>query len=189
MRIVTPIVLGLVLYLVWQGRARAMVRADTLPPTPLPSPLDILKDVSPVYLPPSAAEPFRPLLDAAEAHYGLPRYLLYRQAQKESGFNPRAVNTRSGAQGIMQILPATARDPGFGVPAIRDPFDPAQAIPFAASYLAAMYRIYGDWGKALAAYNWGPGNVSGVAGKGAAWLSYAPSETRDYVAAILRDVG
>ena len=188
MRALLPIVGGLVLYLVWQGRARASVNAPS-PGGGLGVEWDWMNVLSPIYTPPASSRPYAFLFDAAEVRYGLPRYLLYRQAQKESAFNPRALNSRSGAQGIMQIMPATARQPGYGVSPITDPYDPAQAIPFAAAYLRGLYNTFGTWSKALAAYNWGPGNVTRVtSGGNPDWLDHTPPETQDYVAVITRDI-
>lgn len=119
---------------------------------------------------------FRPAFRAAEDKYSLPHGLLERMAWQESRFNPRAVSP-VGAQGIMQFMPATARE--FGI----DPFEPYQSIDAAGRYVAQLYRKFGDWPRAIAAYNWGMGNV---ARKG---LAKAPAETREYYASILADVG
>ena len=95
---------------------------------------------------------YQPLLDAASARYGLPSGLLAAVAQVESGGNPTAVSP-AGAQGLMQIMPATAR--GLGV----DPLDPAQAVDGAARLLRDHLRTFGSLDLALAAYNAGPGAV------------------------------
>lgn len=72
----------------------------------------------------------------------------------ESGYNPRAVSA-AGAQGLCQLMPATAR--GLGV---SDSFDPAQNLDGGARYLAQMLREFGgDERLAVAAYNAGPGAV------------------------------
>lgn len=73
--------------------------------------------------------------------------------QTESGWNPRAVSP-SGAQGLGQLMPATARRLG-----VTDPFDPAQNIDGAARYLGEQYQTFGSWELAAAAYNAGPGAV------------------------------
>lgn len=117
------------------------------------------------------------LLAGAEAKYGLPAGLLVRQAWQESRFNPSAVNAWSGAKGLMQFMPATAAEWGVSV------FDPASSADGAARYMVWLYNKLGSWSLALAAYNWGIGNVMR---KG---MAAAPKETRDYVAQIGADTG
>jgi len=84
---------------------------------------------------------------------GLDPDIFERQIQQESGFNPAAFNVGSGATGIAQIVPAM--HPGV------DPGDPIASLDYAASWLADLKRQFGSYAKALAAYNWGPGNVGG----------------------------
>jgi Soluble lytic murein transglycosylase and related regulatory proteins (some contain LysM/invasin domains) len=99
-------------------------------------------------------------------------------------------NPRSGAAGISQLMPGTARDPGFGVVGIRNN-SREEYLRVGREYLNAMLRRYGgDWRKALAAYNWGPGNVDrAVQQYGDDWLAHAPQETQAYVPAILSRAG
>lgn len=119
---------------------------------------------------------YLPAIRAAESANALPRNLLARLLWQESRYRPRAVSP-AGAQGIAQFMPETARE--FGI----DPLDPAQAIPAAGRYLRQLHNRFGDWTAALAAYNWGMGNV---ARKG---LARAPAETRRYYTDILGDIG
>lgn len=89
----------------------------------------------------------------------------------------------------MQVMPDTARDPGFGLrPA--NPSDPADMNRLGREYRAAMQSKYGgDPAKMWAAYNAGPGRVDGlIARHGASWLDHAPPETRDYVSNNLRQL-
>lgn len=82
----------------------------------------------------------------------------------------------------MQVMPATARDPGFNLrPA--DPNDPEDMNRLGREYRAVMERRYdGDLSKMWAAYNWGPGNLdNAIATHGDNWLDHAPAETRSYV--------
>lgn len=123
-----------------------------------------------------ARAPFDTLFTAAEARYGLPAGLLARVAWQESRYDPLAVNARSRAQGLMQFMPATAREMGI------DPLVPAQAIQAAARYLKQLHGQFGSWSGALAAYNWGPGNL---ARKG---IALAPAETQQYYQSIVRDL-
>jgi Transglycosylase SLT domain/D-alanyl-D-alanine carboxypeptidase len=99
--------------------------------------------------------------------------LLAAQLMAESGFNPRAVSP-SGALGIAQFMPSTAR--GYG---LRDPFDPVAAIDAQAHLMSDLLRRFRSVPLALAAYNAGPGAVAAC--------SCVPPypETRAYVARIL----
>lgn len=90
----------------------------------------------------------------AAAVTGVDATLLKAVARAESCFDPAAVS-RAGAQGLMQLMPATARDMG-----VTRSFDGEQNLAGGAKYLAAMLARYGDnLDLALAAYNAGPGNV------------------------------
>ncbi|MBM3665495.1 MAG: lytic transglycosylase domain-containing protein, partial [Actinobacteria bacterium] len=103
--------------------------------------------------------------------------LLAAVLKAESDFDPRAVS-RAGAQGIAQFKPATAR--GLGV---RDPFDPAQAVPGSARLISSGIREFGSVPLALAAYNAGGGAVRRYGGI----PPYA--ETRAYVARVMALAG
>jgi soluble lytic murein transglycosylase-like protein len=130
---------------------------------------------------PASAAPFIDLFARAERAAGLPATLLARLAWQESRFDPSAKNP-SGASGIMQLVPSA--HPGV------DPFAPEQAVPYAANYLKLLYKKFGSWEKALAAYNWGPGNVAKtIAALRDNWKSGLPIETRNYLAQIGADVG
>lgn len=114
------------------------------------------------------------LIRAAAERYNLDHGIFRNQLVAESGLNPNAINARSGAAGIGQFMPATAR--GLGI----DPMDPAQAIPAAALYMRQnLNRFGGDYTHALAAYNWGPGNVAKHG------VENMPAETQNYVGKIL----
>jgi soluble lytic murein transglycosylase-like protein len=107
-----------------------------------------------------------------------PTYFV-RQIQQESGFNPNA-ESPSGAVGIAQFMPSTAA--GLGI----DPWNPIQALQGAAKMMANAYHAYGDYAKALAAYNAGSANLNyAVSSCGANWLSCMPLQTQDYVATIM----
>lgn len=111
--------------------------------------------------------------DAASGHYALSRALVEAVAWAESRFQPSA-RSPVGAIGVMQLMPATARDLGV------DPRLPDQNIRGGTAYLRMLLDRYaGDIVKALAAYNAGPGAVDRYGGV----PPYA--ETRAYVARIL----
>jgi len=104
-----------------------------------------------------------------------------RQINQESGFNPNAVSP-AGAVGIAQFLPSTAAGLGF------DPYNPIAALNGAAHLMANYSHNYGgDYAKALAAYNGGPGAVqNALNGCGAAnWMNCLPGETRNYIRTIM----
>ena len=110
--------------------------------------------------------------DAARRHEVSPE-LIRAVIRQESGFNPFAVS-RKGAQGLMQLMPQTARRLG-----VKDVFDPAENVQAGVKYLRQLLDRYeGDERLALAAYNAGEGAVDKYGGV----PPYA--ETQDYVRRI-----
>jgi cell wall-associated NlpC family hydrolase len=97
--------------------------------------------------------PYAELFADAARRTGVPANLLAAVAQVESSFRPEVVSP-AGAQGLMQLMPATAA--GLGV---ADPFDPAQAVDGAARMLQGLINQFGSVPLALAAYNAGPNAV------------------------------
>lgn len=92
----------------------------------------------------------------------------------------------AGAMGEWQVMPETARDPGFGIrPWAGTPDDLARV---GKDYQDAMYRRYeGDPAKMWAAYNAGPGRLDDAIRRGGDnWLQFMPQETRNYVAQNMR---
>ncbi len=119
-----------------------------------------------------------PLIDGAAQQQGVDTKLLRAVIDRESGFRPCAISPK-GAQGLMQLMPATAEQ--FNVV---DPFDPKQSIDAGAKYLRQLLDRYkGDVPQALAAYNAGPGATDHANG------DPDISETRAYVDAILQKLG
>ena len=97
---------------------------------------------------------FEPLIRQHASHHRIRPALVRAIIQVESAFNPRAVSPK-GAMGLMQLMPATAKQ--FGV---IDPFNPAENIRAGVSYLRHLLDRYDhDEQLALAAYNAGPGAV------------------------------
>jgi len=106
---------------------------------------------------------------------------LYRIIQEiESSNNPNAVSSK-GARGLMQIMPKTGRQPGYGVTPLRDQ-SPEENVRFGKDYFNAMYNKFGTVPLALAAYNAGPGAVEKVGGD----ISKLPKETQNYVSKAMK---
>lgn len=109
---------------------------------------------------------------------GVPEALLDSVARVESGFNPGAVNRSSGAAGLFQFMPDTAR--GFGI----NPMNAAEASAGAGKFLRGLLvKYHGDLAKALAGYNAGPGYVD------AHGMNDLPAETRAYIVNVERGMG
>jgi hypothetical protein len=112
------------------------------------------------------------VINRASRRYGIDASLIKAVIRAESNFNPRAVSS-AGAEGLMQLMPGTAR--GLGV---SNSFDPEQNVMAGTRFLKDMLDRYdGDLNSALAAYNWGPGNVDKKTGA-------LPRETREYMARV-----
>jgi soluble lytic murein transglycosylase-like protein len=119
-----------------------------------------------------------PLIDGAAQQHGVDTKLLRAVIDQESAFRPCAVSSK-GAQGLMQLMPATAEELK-----VDDPFDPKQSIDGGAKYLKQLLDKYkGDIPQTLAAYNAGPGATDQAKG-----VPDIP-ETRAYVDAILQKLG
>jgi membrane-bound lytic murein transglycosylase D len=131
-------------------------------------------------------ELFFPLFDASLAKHEMPLEIKYL-AIIESGLDPQ-IKSRVGAMGLWQFMPATGKMYGMNVNSeVDDRMDPELSSDAAAKYLKSLYRMFGDWEVALAAYNCGPGNVRKAirrsGGKRTFWgiYNYLPKETRSYV--------
>lgn len=129
-----------------------------------------------VPVPKAPRVPYGSLVAKAARENGLKRQLLASVIRAESNFHPKAVSAK-GAQGLMQLMPKTARSL-----AVRDPFDPAQNVQAGARYLKQLLGKFGSVNLALAAYNAGPGNVL-------LYHGVPPfRETREYIARVQRDM-
>ena len=136
---------------------------------------------------------YKTMILKALADNGVPQDLIYL-AVAESGFQPQVLNAKSGAGGMWQFMPTgaygLARNGYFD-----ERFDPEKSSIAYAKYMKTLYNQFGDWYLAMAAYDWGPGNVQRAVqrtGYADFWELYRrnslPKETRDYVPKILAAV-
>lgn len=119
------------------------------------------------------AGPFENFIQEASQTFGVERNLIRAVIRAESDFNPRA-KSAAGAVGLMQLLPPTATDMG-----VTDLYDPRENIRGGTQYLGMLLDRYGgNIERALAAYNWGPGNIERAPYR-------LPGETRKYIQRVL----
>jgi soluble lytic murein transglycosylase-like protein len=124
------------------------------------------------------ATPYDPYIEMVARENGVDPSLVKAVALVESGFNPKARSAK-GAQGLMQLMPATAKQ--YGVSNIHDPY---QNLNAGAKHLRELLDQYqGDVTLALAAYNAGSGAVSRYGG------GPAYRETQDYVKKVQTKMG
>jgi len=101
---------------------------------------------------------YDPLIDEVARAHAVPPALIKAVIAAESAFNASAVS-RAGAQGLMQLMPATADELG-----VLDPFSASENVTGGASYLRKLMDRYGSLPYALAAYNAGPTAVDRYGG-------------------------
>jgi membrane-bound lytic murein transglycosylase D len=134
---------------------------------------------------------YREMISRVLREEGVPQDLIYL-AQAESAFQPLALS-RAGARGIWQFVAYRGQEYGLRHTWwIDERQDPEKATHAAAQHLRDLYKQFGDWYLAMAAYNCGPGNVQkGIERTGYAdfWELYKrkvlPRETKNYVPIIL----
>ncbi len=133
---------------------------------------------------------YMPIFEEALEAYNVPLELKYLPVI-ESALNPKAVS-RVGATGLWQFMLATGKQYGLRVNSlVDDRRDPIRASYAAAHLLRDLFRIFGDWTLAIAAYNCGPANVNKAirrsGGQRDFWkiYPYLPAETRGYVPAFI----
>ncbi|MFI3259381.1 MAG: transglycosylase SLT domain-containing protein [Rikenellaceae bacterium] len=139
----------------------------------------------------SRSSAYFPDIEEALIKAGLP-IELRAMAIIESALNAKAVSA-SGASGLWQFMPATGAGYGLEINSLVDErCDPAKSTVAACRFMADLYRMYGDWTLAIAAYNCGPGNVNKAIARsglkeGTFWdiYYYLPTETRGYVPAFI----
>lgn len=127
---------------------------------------------------PLIGKKFDPYFEQAEKAYGILPGLLSRIAWQESRFKPDIITGKqissAGAVGLMQIVPKWHPDV--------NPYDPFASIYYAAEYLSRLHKRFGNWQLAVAAYNWGEGNLKKHG------IDNAPLETRNYIKNIGSDI-
>lgn len=173
---ITRLTLALLLAALAAPPLRATEAAPT-PPTdaprtaalvPAPRPADSAR------ADPNPAAPICHLIEKAAREASLDPHFFARLIWRESLFDPAALSPK-GAQGIAQFMPDTADLRGLA-----NPFDPEQALPASARYLAELRDTFGNIGLAAAAYNGGEARMARYVAQG----GDLPDETRAYVTAI-----
>lgn len=131
-----------------------------------------------------------PMFEQELANYNIPLEIKYL-AIVESALNPRA-RSHVGATGLWQFMYQTGKQYNLDVNSYVDErSDPIKSTKAACEYLASLYKIFGDWDLALAAYNSGPGNVSKAIRRSGGYENYwnirpnLPRETAGYLPAFL----
>lgn len=111
-------------------------------------------------------------------------------AGKHLDVNGNLIKSSAGAEGITQLMPRTAQNPGFGIEPVKDKSE-KEYLRVGKEILSKLYEKFGNWEQALAAYNSGLGNVNKAIGKserfGGNWKEYLPrkGETLPYINNIL----
>jgi hypothetical protein len=122
--------------------------------------------------PPKSTGDFDDIINHAADTFSVDPALIRGVIKAESNFSANSTSPK-GAMGLMQLMPATARDLG-----VENPYDPYENIMGGTRYLKGLLDRYdGDVDRALAAYNWGMGNVE-------KYPSRLPRETKTYISRI-----
>ncbi len=131
-----------------------------------------------------------PMFEQEFDNYNIPLEMKYLSIV-ESALKPKA-RSRVGATGLWQFMFITGKEYKLDVSSYVDErSDPIKSTTAAAQYLSRLYKIFGDWDLALAAYNSGPGNVNKAIRRSGGYQNYwnirpfLPRETAGYVPAFL----
>ena len=121
-------------------------------------------------------------LSAVSQKYGIPQHMLYAVWAQESRKGNMKKASAAGAKGHFQFMPGTAK--AYGISGREWDFDASSDA--AARYFQWLLKHYnGDHSKALAAYNWGNGNLDkAIKQYGTGWFAHMPKETQGYVNSI-----
>lgn len=123
-------------------------------------------------------------IEKASRKYGIDKDLIMAVIKQESDFDPSATS-HAGAQGLMQLMPGTAKDLG-----VTNAYDIEQNIDGGTRYLKSMLEKYGNSKQlALAAYNAGHGTLNRRGVDTVEEISKLPYETRDYVQKVMKYYG
>jgi membrane-bound lytic murein transglycosylase D len=138
----------------------------------------------------ASSDYYFPMFETELDNYNIPLEVKYLSIV-ESALKPRA-KSRVGATGLWQFMFATGKQFGLDVSSYVDERrDPIMSTEAACKYLASLYKVFGDWDLALAAYNSGPGNVTKAIRRSGGNTNYwnirphLPRETAGYLPAFL----
>ena len=147
-------------------------QSSKIPRTQSQAPGPIAKEIPERINPPPGVPAIDRIIQQAATAYGVNTQLIKGVIQAESDFDPNAISPK-GAAGLMQLMPETAKELG-----VTDPLNPTENIMGGTRYLKQLLDHYdGSVPLALAAYNWGIGNMDSRRSK-------MPAETKNYVAKI-----
>lgn len=114
-------------------------------------------------------------VEEASKKYGVDKKLIMSVIKQESDFNPNSTSC-VGAEGLMQLMPSTARSLG-----VTNAYDIQQNVDGGTKYLKELLNMFGNTRLAVAAYNAGPGAVQSSGGN----VNALPNETKNYVSKVL----
>lgn len=119
------------------------------------------------------------LIEMLAPEFKLPADLCIKQCEAESSFS-QAARSSCGAVGLFQLMKPTAKELGV------NPYDWQSNVFGGIKYMGQLLKQFGAYDRALAAYNWGMGNLSKcIATHGNMWREHLPLETRNYLNKIV----